>query len=41
MVFNLQLVDVVYHMDSFGDIEKYLQSWDKSHLIMVHDPFNV
>ena len=41
MVFILQLVNVVYHMDSFGDIEKSLQSWDKSHLIRVHDPFDV
>ena len=33
MVFVLQFVNVVYHMDRFADIEK---SWDKSHLIMVY-----
>ena len=39
--FKLQFVNIVYHMDLFEDIEKSLQPWDKSHLIMVDDPFNI
>ena len=31
----------VYHTDWFVDIEKFLHPWDKAHLIMVYDPFNV
>ena len=41
MVFILQFVNVVYHIDWFADIEKSLHPWDKNHLIMVYDPFNV
>ena len=45
MVFILQLINVVYnvvyHLDWFADIEKSLCPWDKSHLIMVYDPFKV
>ena len=41
MVFILQFVNLVYHTDWFADIEKSLQFWDKSHLIMVYDPFDV
>ena len=37
--FILQFVDVVYHSDWFMDIEKNLYLWDKSHLIMIYDPF--
>ena len=39
--FNFQFVNVVYHIDWVADIEKSLHPWDKSHLIMVYDPFNV
>ena len=39
MVFILQFVNVVYHVDWFMDIEKSLHPWDKSHLIMVYDLF--
>ena len=28
-------------IDWFADIEKSLHPWDKFHLIMVYDPFNV
>ena len=35
MVFILQFVDVMYHIDWFVDTEKSLHPWDKSHLIMV------
>ena len=41
MVFILQLVNVVYHNDSFADIEMSSHPWGKSHLIMVFDHFNV
>ena len=39
--FLLQSLNVVYHTDWFADIEESLYPWDKSHLIMVYDPFNV
>ena len=41
MVFILQFVNVVYHTDGFVDIEEPLHPWDKSHLIMMYNPFNV
>ena len=41
MAFILQSVKVVYHIDWAADIEKSLHPWDKYHLIMVYDPFNV
>ena len=41
MVFILYFVNVVYHTDWFVDIEPSLHPWNKSHLIMVYDPFNV
>ena len=41
MVFILQFVDMVYHIDSFAYIEESLHPWDKSHLIMLYEPFNV
>ena len=41
MVFILQFVNVVYHTDEFADIEEPLHPWDKSHLIMMYNPFNV
>ena len=41
MVFILQFVNAVYHTDEFADIEEPLHPWDKSHLIMMYNPFNV
>ena len=41
MVFILQFVNMVYHVDWFAYIEEYLPPWDKSYLTMVYDPFNV
>ena len=41
MVFILQFVNVVYHTDGFADIEEPLHPWDKSHVNMVYNPFNV
>ena len=38
MVFILQYVNIVYHIDLFAYIEESLHPWDKSHLIMVYDP---
>ena len=41
MVFGLQLVNVVYHVDWFAYVDESLHPWDKSHLIIVYDHFNV
>ena len=41
MVFILQFVNMVYHSDWFVYTEESLHSWDKPHLIMVYEPFNV
>ena len=41
MVFIFQLVNVVYFIDWFADIEESLHPWDKAHLVMVYDLFNV
>ena len=41
MVFILQFGNMVYHTDWFAYIEESLHPWDKSHLIMGYDPFNV
>ena len=40
-VFILQFVNVVYYIDWFADIEECLHPWDKAHLVMVYDLFNV
>ena len=40
MVF-IQLVNVVNHTDGFAGIEEPLHPWDKSHLVMMYNPFNV
>ena len=39
-VLILQFVNVVYHTEGFADIEEPLHPWDKSHLIMMYNPFN-
>ena len=41
MIFILQFVNMVYHIDWFAYIEESLQPWDKSQLITLYDPFNV
>jgi len=41
MVFIFQFVNVVYYIDWFADIEEFLHPWDKAHLVMVYDLFNV
>ena len=41
MIFILQFVNVEYHTNKFAKFEPSLHPWDKSHLIIVYDPFNV
>ena len=41
MVFISQFDNVVYHIDLFANIEESLHPWDKAHLVMVYDLFNV
>ena len=41
MVFIFQFVDVVYYIDWFLNTEESLHPWDKAHLVMVYDLFNV
>ena len=41
MAFMFQCVNVVYYIDWFADIEESLHPWDKAHLVMVYDLFNV
>ena len=41
MAFIFQSVDVVYYIDLLVDIEESLHPWDKAHLVMVYDLFNV
>ena len=41
MVFILQFVNVVYCNDGFADTEEHLHPWDKSHLVMMYNPFNI
>ena len=41
MVIIFQFVNVVYYIDWFADIEESLHPWDKAHLVMVYDLFNV
>ena len=39
--FIFQFVNVVYYIDWFVDIEESLHPWEKAHLVMVYDLFNV
>jgi len=41
VVFILQFVDMVYHIDWFAYAEESLHSWDKSHVTMVFNPFTL
>ena len=36
-----QIPNMVYYIDGFVDIEESLPPWDKAHLVMVYDLFNV
>ena len=35
IIFIIQLVSMVFHIDWFTDTEPFLHCWDKSHLIMI------
>ena len=37
----LFFLNVVYHVDLFACVEESLHPWDKSHLVMLYDSFNV
>ena len=41
MIFILQFVNVVYHIDWFVNTEESLHPWDKAHLVMMYDFLNV
>ena len=41
MVFIFQFINVVYHIDWFMNIEESLHPWDKAHLVMMYDLFNM
>ena len=41
MAFIFQFVNVVYHIDRFVNIEESLHPWDKAHLVMMYDLFNM
>jgi len=41
MDFIFQLVNVVYYVDWFMDIEESLHPWEKAHLVMMYDLFNM
>ena len=41
MAFIFQFVNVMNYIDCFADIEESLHLWDKAHLVMVYDLFNV
>ena len=41
MIFIFQLVNVVYHIDWFANILESLHPWDKAHLVMMYDLFNI
>ena len=41
LAFIFQFVNVVYYIDWFADIKESLHPWDKAHLVMMYDLFNV
>ena len=41
MAFIFQFVNLVYYIDWFADMEESLHPWDKAHLVMVYDLFNM
>ena len=41
MAFIIQFVNVVDYIDLFADIEESLHPWDKAHLVMMYDLFNI
>ena len=41
MVFIFEFVNVVHHIDGFVTIEESSHPWDKAHLVMVYELFNM
>ena len=41
MILIFQLVNVVYHIDWFVGIKESWHPWDKAHLVMMYDLFNM
>ena len=41
MVFIFQFVNVVDHIDWFANTEESLHPWDKAHLVMMYELFNM
>ena len=41
IIFILQFVNMVYHIELFAYIEESLHPWDKSHLIVLYHSFIV
>ena len=41
MDFIFQFLNVVYYIDWFVNIEESLHPWDKAHLVMIYDLFNM
>ena len=41
MAFTFLFVNVVSYIDLFADIEESLHPWDKAHLVMMYDLFNM
>ena len=41
MAFIFQFVNMVYYIDWSMDIEESLHPWDKAHLVMMYDLFNM
>ena len=41
MVFIFQFVNMVYHIDWFANTEESSHPWDKAHLVMMYDLFNM
>ena len=41
MAFIFQFVYIVNYIDWFVDIDESLHPWDKAHLVMVYDLFNM
>ena len=41
MIFIFQFVNMMYHIDSFVNIEEFLHPCDKAHLLMMYDLFNM
>ena len=41
MVLASSVINVLYHTDSFESVEPHLHSRNKSHLVMMDNPFNI